>query len=857
LEPSSKTDPVCGKPVNVLRARAVAIVGGQTFYFCSTEHKAEFARDPARFGAVPTPYPVNVDASSLPQNGGGRGAPSDGNGNGSFHDLPTAPLEGVRSKIPPTPKITASQKLRVASSPSLPRIPSTPRIRAAAPQTLHFNVRGMSCASCVGRVEKAIAQVPGVAQVSVNLAFETAQVTITEATTTAADIEAAVRGAGYEAFLHGSGATTASATPETTLGGERDRRVRDVRVRAQLAAGGAALVMALAMLLPHSVVGGWVQLVLTVAVVFGTGARFYRNAASQARHAATNMDTLIALGATAALALSVRGLLARGHNLAFETASAIVAFALVGRWLEERAKQRTGDAILGLMRLRPEVAHRLLPDGSTRDVPVAQIKVGDLLRVLPGDRIPADGIVREGTSTVDESLLTGEATPVDKAAGARVHAGTCNIDGSFDFQAARVGADTTLAKIVRLVEGAQGSRVPLARLADRVSAVFVPAVLGLAALVFGIFLLRGAGVAGAAVPAVAVLVVACPCALGLATPTAILVGTGTAARRGILIRAAETLERAESLKVVILDKTGTVTEGRPQVTSFVPAAGADPLTVLPIVAGCEALSEHPLAKTLRAYAEACGVAPRTPSRFRAVAGHGIVAEVDGQAVVVGNRRLLDTESIPIPADPDDAGGKTPVYVAIAGQVQGTFWVGDRIKEGAQAALKALADRNIEVFMVTGDVKPAAEAVAAQVGLDAAHVRSEVRPEGKAQVVAELKQNRGAVAMVGDGINDAPALAAADVGIAMGTGSDVALSAAHVTLQRGDLRGLVEFLQLSERTVRVIRQNLAFAFAYNLVALLVAGSGLLGRHAPMIAAAAIALSSFTVVSNSLRLGSRKT
>ncbi|HJZ86732.1 MAG TPA: heavy metal translocating P-type ATPase [Polyangia bacterium] len=746
---------------------------------------------------------------------------------------------------------------------------------------MRFDVRGMTCASCVGRVEKAIAAVPGVATVTVNLATESAQVALGEpepvagasASSTAAAIEAAVRAAGYDAKVVGSAlaqkepagaAPVDSATEDEHalgLAQERATRVTEVRRLAEVACVLLALLIPIAMLLPAFPGHMWVEFVLATAIVLGTGGRFFRNALAQARHAAANMDTLIALGALAAWLLSLYGLFTHDPSrMFFETAGAIVAFALVGRYLEERAKLATGDALTALYKLRPETALALDPDGSAREVPLGSVRVGMLMRVLPGQRVPVDGLVRTGESAIDESLLTGEPMPIDKAPGARVLAGSINGEGALDIEATRVGADTTLGQIAHLLAEAQGSRAPIQHLADRVSAVFVPAVLGIALAVTVIFLLRGANLVGALLPAVAVLVVACPCALGLATPTAMLVATGAAARRGILIANLETIERAERVRAVVLDKTGTLTEGRPQVLSFQPSPGVDPLAVLPIVAGCEARSEHPLGQALLAYAGSTGLPPHPPTRFRAVPGHGVVAEVDGEPAVIGNRRLLEREGVAPPPDHEARPtgvahmlATTPsIYVAIAGQVRGRFLVGDRIRDSAPTAVQGLQSRGLDVYLVTGDSRAAAEAVAAQVGIDADRVHAEALPQDKRDFVASLRADGAVVAMVGDGINDAPALAAADVGIAVGGGAQVAAEAAHVTLQRADPSAIADLLALSRRTMRVIRQNLAWAFGYNLVALAVAASGLLGPRAPMLAAAAMAFSSFTVVSNSLRL-----
>jgi Cu+-exporting ATPase len=864
------TDPVCGMPVDPLRARGVVIVGGHTYYFCSIAHRDEFKKDPEKFQnghsegitvpvygmtcekcvarvgdalrKLPGVSDVQVDLAhhsarvtpALPIDQIAAAVKSAGDGRYSIEKAP-----GSRLQTPgPEPEKAKTEKTS-AIAPSVVSEPGAwslePGAEAAAGART-FAVKGMTCASCVARVENAIAHVPGVTNVVVNLATESAQVEGGADD----DIAQAVSAAGY---------ALEEEHPEA-LEHEREQRVASVGRIAALALVLTAALVVLAMVLPPFDRSEWAQAAIATIVVFILGARFFRNAAMQARHAAANMDTLIALGALASWGLSTYALAIGDHTkLFFETAGAIVGFALVGRWLEERAKLRTGEAISALARLRPDVAHRV--DG--RDVPVDEVRPGDLLRVLPGERIPVDGVIKSGESAVDESLLTGEPLPVDKAPGAAVVAGSLNTSGSFDFEATRVGADTTLAKIAKLVEEAQGSRAPIQRLADRISAIFVPTVLGIAGAVLAIGILRGAGLAGAILPAVAVLVVACPCALGLATPTAILVVSGAAARRGILVRSAETFERAARLRVVVLDKTGTITEGRPQVERFRALGDADELGVLAVVAGCEARSEHPLAKALRTFAESSGAPPKTPSMFKAVAGHGIIATVDDESVVIGNRALLEREGIALPAEDEErvaAATHAPIYVAIGGVVRGLFLVGDRVKAGAELAVERLQQLGLDVYLVTGDASGAAKAIAAQVGIDEDHVRAEVLPEGKAAIVEELRAD-GFVAMVGDGVNDAPALAAADVGIAIGGGADVAAEAAHVTLQRGDPGAIADFIELSRRSLRIIKQNLGWAFGYNAIAVVVAASGLLGLHAPMIAAFAMAFSSFTVVSNSLR------
>ncbi|HEY3354705.1 MAG TPA: copper-translocating P-type ATPase, partial [Polyangia bacterium] len=639
---------------------------------------------------------------------------------------------------------------------------------------------------------------------------------------------------------------------------------RAAATRTAFLIGAVATVVVMALSMGLAFPGhGWVQLGLALVVLAGPARRFFVTALGQARHAAANMDTLIALGAAASFAYSAWALGAHGQGLYFETTVAIVTFALGGRWLEERAKGRTGEAIAALVKLRPETA-RVIEGDATREVSITSLTAGTLFRVLPGERVPTDGVVRAGESAVDESLLSGEPIPVDKTPGDAVTGGTLNQSGALDVEATRVGADTTLARIARLVEEAAGSKARVQRLADRVSGVFVPVVIGAAVAVFvARYLLHpGAGALLAAlVPAVTLLVIACPCALGLATPTAIMVATGRAARGGILVRDAETLERAQAVSVVVLDKTGTITEGKPAVVDFVrhpapgdEAAAPDERDLLALVAAVESRSEHPVGRALAAYAAARGGPAPTITRFAARPGAGVVAEADGRPVVLGSRALLAAEGAP-PGELDALEaealpGRTMVYALVDGHVRASFAIADRIKPGTAAAIARLKQLGVRVVMLTGDLRSAATTIAQQAGIE--EVRAEVRPEQKASVIADLRAAGAVVAMVGDGINDAPALAAADVGIALGAGAEVAIEAAPITLAGDDLAGVADVLALSRRTLAIVKQNLWWALGYNLIAVPVAALGLLAHHGPMIGAAAMALSSLSVITNSLRL-----
>ena len=679
-----------------------------------------------------------------------------------------------------------------------------------------LEIGGMTCASCVRRVERALAKVPGVSAATVNYATERA--TVTHEGLDPLALSKAVEDAGY----------TAHRRPEEADGAMG----RELALAVALTGPTVALSM---LWHPRPEAANLLLLALATPVVFGCGRGFFVAALKAARHLSATMDTLVALGAGAAWATSVLALVStRGHlqseGVYFETAATIVTLILLGRFLEARAKARMGGAVESLMGLVPATA--TLEDG--REVPVSSLEVGDRVRVRPGGRLAVDGTVVEGESFVDESMLTGEPIPVHKEAGAKVTGGSVNGSGSLVYRAERVGRETALAGIVAMVERAQGSKAPVQRLADRVASVFVPIVVLLA---LGTFILNGLA------PAVAVLVIACPCALGLATPTAIVVGAGRGAELGILVKDAAALERAAAIRGVVLDKTGTITQGRPVLTDvLVPDA------LLPLVAGAEAASEHPVARAIVEGLLARGVVPLGAEGFRAHGGRGVEATVAGHRVLVGSRRLMGALS---GKDEDalsrlEGKGKTAVSVAIDGEVVGALAVEDALREEAGEAVRLLQSLGIEPIMVTGDNPSVAKIVAARVGIR--EVMADVPPEGKAEAVRDI-QRRYAVAMVGDGINDAPALAQADLGVALGSGTDIAMETAGVTLLRSDLRGVPQALRLARATLSTIRWNLAWAFGYNVVMIPLA---MLGRLSPMLAAAAMALSSVSVVMNSLRL-----
>ncbi|MGA1859001.1 heavy metal translocating P-type ATPase [Azospirillum sp. 11R-A] len=717
-----------------------------------------------------------------------------------------------------------------------------------------LSVTGMTCASCSGRVEKALTRLPGVDSASVNLATERAHVVAFAGSLDIADLVAAVEKVGY------------GAAPLTQGGEQREEEARADRSRRELHHVLIAAALSLPLLAGMAgdlfgadwMLAGPVQLVLASVVQFWLGARFYRAGWNALRAGAGNMDLLVALGTSAAWGLSLYLMLTAhaGHepHLYFEASSVLITFVLFGKWLEARAKGQTAAAIRALMDLRPATA-RLRRDGVETEVPVERVRVGDHVVVRPGERMPVDGRVVEGSGGVDESMLTGESLPVDKEPGARVTGGSINGDGLLVVETTAVGTETMLAQIVRMVEGAQASKAPIQRLVDRVSAVFVPAVLAVAALTLAGWWIVGGDLETAIVTAVSVLVIACPCALGLATPTAIMVGTGVAARHGILIKDAEALERAHALTAVAFDKTGTLTEGKPRVTDLIPADGTDGETLLRLAAALQAGSEHPLAHALRDRAAAAGMAPGSASGFRALAGRGVAGTVAGRRLQLGNARAvaeagLQPGALAAQAEELSASGRTLSWLIEVGEAPrllGLVAFGDTVKESAVTAIASLKAQGVEPVMVTGDGQGAARSVAAALGIE--RVFAEVLPGDKAAVVATLKGEGKIVGMVGDGINDAPALAAADVGIAMATGTDVAMHSAGVTLMRGDPRLVAGAIDVSRRTYAKIRQGLFWAFAYNVIGIPLAASGNLS---PVLAGAAMALSSVSVVVNALTL-----
>ncbi len=729
-------------------------------------------------------------------------------------------------------------------------------------------VGGMSCASCVQKVERALQGVEGVTSAMVNFATEKATVEYDPTRVGVGQLKEAIREAGYEPLE----VETEAAAEDR----EKAARLREIRSLRNTLLFSAVLTIPIFIgtyqpvfpWIPEILGNYYLLLLLTTPVQFVAGWRFYKGTHAALRHGAADMNVLIATGTTAAylysaaMTLFPNYFLGKGFETAvyFDTAAAIITLVLLGRFLEARAKGQTSEAIKKLMGLQAKTA-RVIRGGEEVDVPIEEVKIGDIVLVRPGEKVPVDGIIVDGYSTIDESMLTGESIPVGKKAGDEVFGATINKTGTFKFEATKVGKDTVLAQIVKMVEEAQGSKAPIQRLADVISAYFVPVVIGVSIVTFATWYFFGPAPAFiyAMLNAVAVLIIACPCALGLATPTAIMVGTGKGAENGVLIKGGESLEMAHRINAIIFDKTGTLTKGEPELTDVITVNNFRQEEVLRLAASAERGSEHPLGEAVVKGAREKGLDLLEPEEFNAIPGHGISARVDGYQVLIGNTKLMKDQGIDVKPLEDDARrlseeGKTPIFVAIDGIGAGVVAVADTLKENSARAVEALHRLGLEVVMITGDNRRTAEAIARQVGID--RILAEVLPEDKANEVKKLQDEGKMVAMVGDGINDAPALAQADIGIAIGTGTDVAMEASDITLITGDLRGVVTAIELSRQTMRTIKQNLFWAFAYNTAGIPIAAGILYPFFGvllnPIFAAAAMAMSSVSVLSNSLRL-----
>jgi Cu+-exporting ATPase len=715
-------------------------------------------------------------------------------------------------------------------------------------QTTTFGIEGMHCAACASRNERALLKLAGVRSANINYATHSARVEFDDTALAIPDLHAAVIGAGYKVL-------TPDRAQEHKENAKKD--LQTARRRAIAALLLAAPAIALAML-PINVPGAvsgiplniWIQAACSTIVVLVLGWQFHIGMLRQARAFAANMDTLISLGTLAALVYSFWALSIGEEHLYFETGAVITALILLGRYFEAISRGRASAAIERLLELGAKTAH-LIENGTERDVPIQDVRVGDILLVKPGEKIPVDGEVANGSSSVDESMLTGESMPVEKATGTIVYGATINVNGALHIRATKVGDDTVLAQIVRLVADAQGAKAPIQKLADRVSGIFVPIVLGIAALTALGWYFKTGDLVQSILPAVAVLVIACPCSLGLATPTAILVGTGVGARRGILIKNGEALERAHDINVVVFDKTGTLTEGKPSVTA-IEAGENDPQEVLRIAASIEQNSEHPLAQAVVKEARNRNLTLGETTGFENLSGKGVRAQLDGAEILAGSPRLMRERGVDLAAlnaatEKHESDAHTVIVIAHGGRAVGVIAIADAVKADAATAIAQLHAIGIETVMLTGDNAATARAVAAQVGVQ--RVRAEVLPGEKSAEVKRLRAEGKSVAFVGDGINDAPALAEADLGIAMGSGTDIAIEAGGIILVKGEPMKIVEALALSRRTFSTIRQNLFWAFFYNIAAIPLAALGLLN---PMIAAGAMAISSISVVGNSLRI-----
>jgi Cu+-exporting ATPase len=873
-------DPVCGMTVEIPHAAAMSVYRGQFIYFCNVACKEKFDAFPQKFlKAEEEKEEEKKPATPLPKEGLKKvELPITGISCASC----VAKIEKGLSKMSgiTDAKVNfATEKATITFDPSRVHIGDfVATIRdlgyEAGLERVTLPIQGMSCASCVKKVEDALNGLEGVVRASVNFATERANVQYIPGAVSMGDFQKAVKDAGYEIL------EMERVAKEDIVDREKSAREAEYGKLKRKFITGIILVI------PIFLLGHWrtlglsnlydlsrevnffLQLIFQTPIQFWVGWQFYLGAWKTAKHKSADMNTLIAVGTSAAYGYSVlatffpwlfaaKGLMGEVY---FDTAGAIIVLILLGRLLEARAKGQTSEAIKKLIGLQAKTA-RVLRDGQEMDILVEEVKIGNLVVVRPGEKVPVDGIVRKGHSSVDESMVTGESIPVEKKTGDEVIGATINKTGTFTFEATKVGKETMLAQIIKMVEEAQGSKPPIARMADIIASYFVPIVILIAIITFIVWYLFGPtpALTYAMLNFVAVLIIACPCALGLATPTSIMVGTGKGAESGVLIRGGEALETAHKLTAVVMDKTGTLTRGEPSVTDIVESDGYKREDILRYAASAEKGSEHPLGEAIVNMAKEENIPLINPENFAAIAGQGIEATIDGRSLLMGNAKLMSDRGLLLDdlvkrAEEFSNQGKTPMFVAVDGNPAGIIAVSDTLKENSKEAVEALHRMGIEVAMLTGDNRRTAEAIARQIGID--RVLSEVLPEVKTDEVKKLQAEGKKVAMVGDGINDAPALAQADVGIAIGTGTDVAMESADITLISGDLRGVVTAIALSKATIRNIKQNLFWAFIYNTILIPVAAGILFPFFGillnPIFAAAAMGLSSVTVVSNALRL-----